>query len=981
MEECPLYFAGSKSNTRLLLVAATFEGILGLSIHLAPALFHASYYAPLRPFFPYLSATMLAGAVVLLMLGRHPVRPAVQRAAVLLPAAPLIMLGIVLAKTGLAMAPFIYTSLGLGVLIMPWQRSHHQGRDLFDLVSGLIQVCISVRMLADPEAFSQPSYVTIAPVLPLLGMVGLVGAGALFIPASPGRPWWNISRRVAGAIQPAIIVYNSYLAGLAFGVISCALLALTSLFGRSDYHGSRETPEPQPGSLQHLDRRLEPWAWLLALSVLLTTVVAPSAAGRLGGISVSLFILAITVYTTLAHWVLPGVGTPEQRVASHLTVGTVLLGLLVGETAPGGHSFLVLVPVPAVMASRMLGPDAGQRMLALAVACAFFGDIRDQAFGLTPLQGIPFWGHVAGQSLLLLVSGGLGVRRAQEKWDLLRDLSASERRFRSAFGEAPIGMALAVPGGAWLQVNRSFASMLGYTEAELVKLGVDDLSHPDDVERTRHHARALQTRAASTCTFEKRYLHRDGHVVWALISGSAISDENGDLAYTILHIQDITERKQTELQMVQLANFDTLTGLYNRHRFHEELEKELDLARSSGVAGALLFLDIDQFKYVNDTLGHQAGDDLLKSVAGLLQRHLPPPATVARLGGDEFAVLMPRTDGGQAQTVAAGLLDELRRHIAVVGGQPVTVTASAGIALYPDHGDQFEEILSRADLAMYQVKESGRNGSALYQPDRSDRALMEAKLTWERRIREALESDQFVPYLQPIMDLSTGQIVHYEMLLRLVDPQGQVVAPGAFLNVAERFGMIHAVDRWVVRRAIRLVAQREQAGLPICLEVNLSGKAFSDPELLPLIRREIAEQRINPASLILEITETAAIADTNLARLFIEDLEGLGCRFAIDDFGAGFSSFSYLKHLPVDYLKIDGSFIQNLTRDPVDQHLVKTMVDLARGLGKRTIAEFVGDEPTLRLLREYGVDYAQGFYVGEPEPLEAQQGNRETVSP
>jgi EAL domain-containing protein (putative c-di-GMP-specific phosphodiesterase class I) len=286
---------------------------------------------------------------------------------------------------------------------------------------------------------------------------------------------------------------------------------------------------------------------------------------------------------------------------------------------------------------------------------------------------------------------------------------------------------------------------------------------------------------------------------------------------------------------------------------------------------------------------------------------------------------------------------------------------------FPDHGGTVDDLLRNAGLAIYEAKAAGGNRARVYDPESHAQALTGARLVWKERISGALEEDRFLLYCQPIVDLRTGDLFEYEALLRMVDEDGQILAPTAFLDVAERFGLIGDIDRWVVRRAIGLLADHQRAGRAIRLSVNLSGKAFDDAELLRLIRRELAAAGVDPR-LTLEVTETAAIADLDRAQEFISSLKELGCRFALDDFGVGFSSFSQLKHLPVDYLKIDGSFVRDLPRDEVDQRLVKTMVDLARALGRQTIAEFVQDEETVQLLRALGADYGQGNHLGQPVP-------------
>jgi diguanylate cyclase (GGDEF)-like protein len=430
--------------------------------------------------------------------------------------------------------------------------------------------------------------------------------------------------------------------------------------------------------------------------------------------------------------------------------------------------------------------------------------------------------------------------------------------------------------------------------------------------------------------------------------------------------RDISDRKSFEAQLLHIANHDPLTSLFNRRRFNEEVERQLANARRYGVHGALLFIDLDQFKDVNDSRGHRAGDELLTSLARLLRERMRETDIIARLGGDEFAILLPHTSGDEAMAVAEDVLESVRAYVFITEGAPVRITASIGVALFPEHSTESGELLSRADLAMYQSKEQGRNRATMFIPEADWQAEIESRIGWHQRIHEALEQNLFVLHAQPIFDLRTSEVTQYELLLRVVEPDGTVVLPGAFLDIAERSGLIQSIDRWVVTQAIHLMATAGLNGERMRLEVNLSGKSFADHELLPLIERELATANVDPADLVLEVTETAAIANLDEARRFVQKLKGLGCGFALDDFGVGFSSFAHLKYLPVDYLKIDGSFIRDLPRSQVDQHLVRAIVSVAHALGKKTIAEFVGDDETLRLLREYGVDYAQGFHVGPP---------------
>lgn len=570
----------------------------------------------------------------------------------------------------------------------------------------------------------------------------------------------------------------------------------------------------------------------------------------------------------------------------------------------------------------------------------------------------------SGELIFATIARDISAQKATEA--ALRD---SEERFRGAFDFAPIGVGLVDRTGRWLQVNQPLCAMLGYTEAEFLSKTAAEMIDPEDLAACQSSLLEVIDGELPSCREEQRWFHKDGHLVWTSVGISKIKDGGERNPYFVVHVQDVTDRKEAESQLLHLANYDPLTDLFNRRRFHEELERQLANANRYGNQVALLFIDLDQFKYINDSLGHMAGDRMLKSMARLLRSRLREGDAVARLGGDEFAVLLPHADSRQAEAVAQKLLDGLRQHVEIIEGRAVGITGSMGIALYPEHGKTAEELLAYADMAMYRVKEIGRNNFTLYKPDESMWSQWESKLTWETRIREALANNGFMLYQQPIHHCASGRVTRYEALLRMKGPGGELISPGSFLPVAERFGMIHAVDRWVVTEAIRQIAQHQALRPDFCLEVNLSGKALTDSELLPLIKREIARTGINPACLVLEITETAACTDTVLGRQFVHTLQEIGCRFALDDFGSGFSSFSYLKELPVDYLKIDGSFIRNLVRDPVDQQLVRGMIQVARGLGRQTIAECVEDGETLALLQEMGIDYAQGYYIGHPQPM------------
>jgi diguanylate cyclase (GGDEF)-like protein len=423
-------------------------------------------------------------------------------------------------------------------------------------------------------------------------------------------------------------------------------------------------------------------------------------------------------------------------------------------------------------------------------------------------------------------------------------------------------------------------------------------------------------------------------------------------------------RNEAELRF--LADHDSLTGLLNRRSFRRELDSYVSFSARYGGQGAVMVIDIDGLKAVNDSHGHQAGDNVIRRVANVLRERVRGTDLAARLSGDEFAVMVPQTDAEGA--IALG--EKLRVQVALACSEEVEmgrVTISVGVMLFDGTaGAGAEGILVAADQAMYRAKAEGRDRVAVFSGPEEQRRATGGGLTTSARIRDALTRDRLRLAGQPILDLASGGVVRWELLLRMAGDDGELMPASQFIGVAERTGMVQELDRWVVGQALDLLVAREDAGQPVSLHVNLSGASVTDVSVLEFIERRLDEGGADPGRCTFEITQTARVEDYETAARFADRLTECGCEVAIDDYGAGFGPFEYLKRIPFDVIKIDGSFVRDLPRNDADQLTVKAIVGIAQGLGKTTIAEFVEDDDTARLLREYGVDMGQGFHFGAP---------------
>jgi diguanylate cyclase (GGDEF)-like protein/PAS domain S-box-containing protein len=496
-----------------------------------------------------------------------------------------------------------------------------------------------------------------------------------------------------------------------------------------------------------------------------------------------------------------------------------------------------------------------------------------------------------------------------------------------------------------------------YTQ-EVLKYSANVLARPDHF--SKHILSVLHTHEVSE-TFE--IVLADGRVVTQL--SYPVRDAEGRFIGRLWIYEDVTRERQTAEQLIYLAERDSLTGLYNRHRFQEELGRMLvDVARRDS-CGALLFFDLDEFKYINDTFGHRAGDAMLIRVAGEVSTLVRRNEVFSRLGGDEFAVLVPDATEAEASALAARIIRAVAQIPFRFEGQNLRLTTSLGIALYPQHADNAEELIAHADSAMYQAKEAGKNAWRIYSHELDASREMLSRLSWNERITNALEKNLLRLHFQGVYGALDGALSHFEVLVRMLDEADpeRVIMPGHFIPFAEKSGKVLDIDRWVIRESIAMLADSEQ--IP-ALAVNISGRSFDDPALPQFISDKLRELKVEPRRLMVELTETSAVSDLHDAQRFIEALRQTGCGICLDDFGTGFSSFAYLKHLKADVLKIDGLFIRDLPNDRDNQVFVKSIVDVARGMHKVTVAEFVENEETLEMLRAFGVDMVQGYHLDMP---------------
>lgn len=568
------------------------------------------------------------------------------------------------------------------------------------------------------------------------------------------------------------------------------------------------------------------------------------------------------------------------------------------------------------------------------------------------------------------------ARDITERKRLERRLSEEKERAEVTLGSIGDGVIRTDAEGRIEYLNPVAVDLLGGTPGDLAGVPIGDvlvLVHETTREPLDNPVEvALRERRVVGRSNFSLLIRPDGREFSIDESAAPVVAGDGELLGAVFIFHDVSRARSMARQLAHQASHDFLTGLVNRHEFERRVGRALTRAQQESVTHALCFLDLDQFKVVNDTCGHVAGDELLRQLAQALSRKVRRRDTLARLGGDEFGVLLEHCSPGQAARVAHELLATIQEFRFVWEGKPFALGVSIGVVPVTAESESLASLLRDADAACYAAKERGRNRVHFYEPNDVLLAVRQGEMQWVSRITSALEEQRFRLYGQVISPLvpRAGEPARLEVLLRLMERDGTIIAPGAFIPAAERYNLMGAVDRWVVREVTALYERLVHRGPVPIVSINLSGASLGDPSMLAYVREALARHALPPEALCFEITETAAIANLSLAAQFIRELKAMGCWFALDDFGSGMSSFAYLQSLPVDALKIAGAFLRHIESDPIEHAMVEAITRVGHVMRLKVVAEGVENLETLETLRTLGVDYAQGYAIGEPVPLE-----------
>jgi diguanylate cyclase (GGDEF)-like protein/PAS domain S-box-containing protein len=571
------------------------------------------------------------------------------------------------------------------------------------------------------------------------------------------------------------------------------------------------------------------------------------------------------------------------------------------------------------------------------------------------------------------------VRRTlREKRRIIQLLLESESRYRDLVETSHDLIWTTDALGRFTYLNNGCVDIFGLQQKNLIGRCFFDFEAGLSHVSNRRFLSTLR-RNGEVKNYLTHLISADGNDRWVGINARASHDDNGAIIGLRGTARNVTEQHKAALEIERFATHDMLTGLPNR----VSLQKVLEAALADGEKGSVLLLDVDHFKYINDNFGHRAGDQLIIGIGGLLKDVVKDEnAQVFRLGGDEFALHLPDALRAEAAQVAERALTALRHYKFQLGDQGClsTLTASAGVVAYPFHGNDVASLLANVDIAMYQAKDNGRNRFVLHDYNPDDLRSTRRRVHWARELREVLDKDRVLLYSQPVVRLADQKQVHHEVLVRIVDRSGNIVLPGQFIEVAESLGMVQEIDLRVVAKVLEVLKQPQMRGQKMRYFVNLSRVSLSDQQWVRRFQGMLAAAPVDHDQLVFEISENAAMAEMGVTQEFISQMKKLGCRFALDDFGGGFSSFYFLKRFEVDYLKIDGNLIRGLASDEANRLFVRALCDVARGLYKQVIAAWVENPEVLKILTEMGVQYGQGFVFSHPQPFPASGGAQQQAA-
>ncbi|WP_175443096.1 putative bifunctional diguanylate cyclase/phosphodiesterase [Halofilum ochraceum] len=682
----------------------------------------------------------------------------------------------------------------------------------------------------------------------------------------------------------------------------------------------------------------------------------------------------------ITPWLFLGDATPHESLILLIAIAGLAAGAIpfLGciWSLYLGYTSLIILPVAAWLffntgaAGLALGPMTVVYLLALAAAgrnhAANFRQTHEMAARLEQTNAEA---EAANRHIRAKMDEAVRAREA---------LARSEQRFHTAFDQAPIGMALARLDGGIFQMNPTLRDLLHYPQEPPRDLPLTDLVIDEDRRGFEATLEALADGTRTRAEVDIRLRRADGQTLWTSVAIAAVSDLPIDDRYLIVELQDITESVELSARLQYEASHDALTELTNRREFERRLNRLIAARRQADRVHSICYIDLDRFKVVNDSQGHIAGDEVLRQVAGVLHQHVRTGDTIARLGGDEFALLLENCDAPHALRIAEDLVRAIGDFRFFWDDQVFRLDLSIGVAEILPHESAVSEIMRNADTACAVAKEAGGGRAHVYRADDREMQRRHGQIEWISRITRALEHDEFELYIQPIVDLRREvpeHGMHFEVLVRMRTDDDRLLLPSSFLPAAERYGLATRIDRWVIGAVFDWFRHHPElvARIDACA-INLSGTSVDDPEFAEHLVTDLRSAPLSPSQLRFEITETAAIGHLAQASRFMRRLATLGCRFALDDFGSGLSSFGYLRSLPVDTLKIDGQFVRDIARDPVDHALVRSINDIGRVLGLTTVAEYVEDRATLEALRSIDVDFVQGHFSGQPVPIDTLSG-------